>query len=169
MVECVKICLASAVSQKTSLLFSNNCQMSTNFNKMVVNILRKQATNVYNFVHLALTTLPCEICTSYSSSLQHTCAPRCSHSEWQKHFLARYIRKVIINLLNISFTEVVTASHLKHCWWSLNLSAGQCTSSSIMHIKQWSCFVVINPNSLLHISRGQPSPYPNRDVGLADP
>jgi len=43
----------------------------------------------------------------------------------KKHFLARYIWKIIIKLLDISFTEGVTVSHLKHRRWSLHLSAGQ--------------------------------------------
>jgi len=37
--------------------------------------------------------------------------------------------KVIVNLLNISFTEGVTASHPKHCRW--NLSAEQCTGHRV--------------------------------------
>jgi len=53
--------------------------------KLEGNIVKKRATNVYNFV-LALKpttpTLPCKIRKPYSISLQHTCASRCSHSEW---------------------------------------------------------------------------------------
>jgi len=90
-----------------------------------------------------------EIRKSYSSSLQHACASRCSHSEWQKHFLAWYIWKVIMNLLNISFTEGVTTSHPKHRWWSWHLSTGQCTGSSRSSNVLWSRFVVRNLNSLL--------------------
>ena len=48
----------------------------------------------------------------------------------KKHFLARYIWKIIIILLNTSLTEGVTASYPKHRRWSLHLSAWQCTGSS---------------------------------------
>jgi len=46
-----------------------------------------------------------------------------------KHFTVRYIRKVKINLPNITFTEGVTGSYPKHRWWSLQLSAGQYSGS----------------------------------------
>jgi len=52
-------------------------------------ILRKRATDTYNFVPPRLktvTTLPSEIRKPYSSSLHMPMLPRCSHSEWQKVF-----------------------------------------------------------------------------------
>lgn len=48
-----------------------------------------------------------------SPTLEIAYAYRCSHSERQKHFLAPFIWKDIINLLNISFMKGVNASHPK--------------------------------------------------------
>jgi len=87
----------------------------------------KRATNGFDFVHLALR---CNYTTlwnsqTFSSSLQHTYASRCSHSGWRNILWLGIYGK----LLNISFTEA-TASHPKHRRWGLRLSAGQCTGSS---------------------------------------
>ena len=80
----------------------------------------------------------------------------------KKNFMARYIWK-IINLLSISFTEGVT-NQPEQRRWSLQLSAGQCTTSSCTSV---SCFVMSSQTHcsqhvatqhetgwLLHLGRG---------------
>jgi len=47
-----------------------------------------------------------------------------------KNFFCSVYMEVITNLLNISFTEKVTARYPRYRPWSSHLSAGQCTGSS---------------------------------------
>jgi len=54
-----------------------------------------------------------------------------SFCNWGEQIRCRKLWLIaVLNVLNISFTEGVSASHPKHCRWSLHLSAGQCTGSS---------------------------------------
>ena len=65
-----------------------------------------------------------------------------------KTFLVQYKRKIIINLFNISFywrnyCKPSEASPMKFTSFSRTVHW------LIVHVKQWSCFIVRNPNSLL--------------------
>ena len=96
----------------TLCIFNNSIRRQPFFDKVWKATSRWNGIQVFIILFTSVetvTTLPCESPTP-AVYFMPVLPDVQILTEWQKHFLARYTWKVIINLLSILFTEGVTAN-----------------------------------------------------------